>query len=111
MIIDSKENPQHLASAWTAGIVMLFLAIGLSGAGTPLAPALPPLAAAKPAGPAEEPMIEVFSEEGGSAPPPASGPETEAAEPDPHPVPEVAELPPLPDLPPPLTPPEMPEIV
>lgn len=113
MINAPKESNHRPAAAWTAGVGILFLAIGLSGAVTPLAPALPPPTPAKSAQPAEEPMVEIFSEEGGAAAPPEAGPETPAAEPDlpPETEPEPADLPPPPDIPPPLTPPEMPELI
>ena len=105
MISAPKDNDAHLPSAWTAGIAALFLVIGLQGAVQPLLPSLPTQLQTLDLG--TEVMVESFS------PPPAPGeapslePETAEAEP----LVEPLEIPPLPVLATPLTPPEMTELI
>lgn len=100
MISPPKDSNAHLASAWTAGVAVLFLGIGLQGAVTPLLPddgmVRPELSIG------DEVMIEDFD-------PPAAPPDQELPEEEPEQIEEV-EIPPLPVIEAPLTPPEMVEI-
>ena len=58
MIVPPQNANAHLASTWTAGIAVLFLCIGLQGAGTPLMPVVaPPIAKV---GLGDEVMVEEF---------------------------------------------------
>jgi protein TonB len=97
MIATPRNSNAHLASAWTAGIALLFLGIGLEGAMTPLLPEVTTEVARIDIG--DEVMVEDF--DASSA---AVGEVTETAPPE---LPEVFEIPPVPEITPPLTPPEM----
>jgi protein TonB len=99
MILPGKDSNAHLASAWTAGTALLFLGIGLQGAVRPLLP--PPTLNQQSAPMVEEIMIEDFD-------PPAPALEGDTAEV----VEKMAdiEIPPLPEITAPITPPEMAEI-
>jgi TonB family protein len=100
MITAPKNSDAHLASTWTAGIAILFLAIGLEGATKPLMPEVPITIAQIDIG--DDIMIEEFD-----APAPTT---EETLEPEPlEPIEEV-EIPPLPEISQPLTPPEMVEL-
>lgn len=104
MISAPQNRNAHLASAWTAGVAALFLAIGLSGAVMPLVPVNTlPLPVEMTLG--DPVMVEEFD------PPPApSATEQEASEP-PESLPEPdLDIPPVPEITPPLTPPEMAEV-
>jgi len=102
MIVPPQNANAHLASTWTAGIAVLFLCIGLQGAGTPLMPVVaPPIAKI---GLGDEVMVEEFN------PPPAPAAE-EVVEPVPEEeVIEEIEIPPVPEMVTPLTVPEMVEL-
>jgi len=102
VIVPPKTSNAHLLSAWGAGIALLFLGIGLHGAGQPLSPVAvaftPRLVSA------EEIMIEEFQ------PPPAPA-AAEIAEPVPQdPLIDEIEIPSVPEIEVPLTPPEMMEL-
>lgn len=103
MITGPKESKAHLFSAWTAGIALLFLGIGLQGAVTPLLPVDPMQPVHMEVG--DEVSLEEFA-------PPAPAPADDEA-----PLEsldtveeEEVEIPPLPVIETPLTPPEMAEI-
>jgi periplasmic protein TonB len=105
MIISPKNLSAHLLSTWTAGVSVLFLGIGLQGSMAPLVSQ--PAAIFLPSDEGEEIMIEEFdpaaaalSEESQDAPPE----EVEQA------IEEEFEIPPLPEIAVPITPPEMEEI-
>jgi protein TonB len=102
MVTTPKNTDAHLASAWTAGIAMLFLGIGLQGATESLVPALRTEVAQIDVG--DEVMVEEFEA-------PAATEEQEVAEETEleEPV-EEFEIPPLPEIAAPLTPPEMVEL-
>lgn len=101
MILPPKSSSAHLVSAWTAGVASLFLAVGIGGAITPLVPEIQ----------VETPKIDlgdnVMVEEFSAASAPAA--EVPEFQPQEEQVEEV-EIPPLPDIAPPLTPPEMVEL-
>ncbi|CAN5134886.1 hypothetical protein BH23VER1_BH23VER1_32060 [soil metagenome] len=102
-ISDPPDSDAHLLSAWTAGIAMLFLGIGLSGAIVPLAPELPEVAPDRDL--PDEIMVEVFD------PPPAgAADEAPADDAEPEMPAEDLEIPPPPEVTAPLTPPEMVEL-
>lgn len=101
MIAEPKNSSAAPASAWTAGIALLFLGIGLQGAFAPLVP----LAAEGP--PRLDLGDEVMAEPFESA---AMLPE-EAVELKPEPPVQALELPPLPEVADTLLTPEMPELV
>lgn len=101
MIIPPKDCNAHLASAWTAGISLLFLGIGLQGAVAPLRPEIKIQVAQIDVG------DEVMAEEFNAPAPPA---EEDTAEPElEDPVVEM-EIPPIPEISAPLSPPEMVEL-
>lgn len=102
MILPPQPSLAHLASSWAAGIALLFLGIGLYGAGQPLIPvvleSMPLPVSAEPV------MIKEFQ------PPPAPA-AAETVEPVPQdPVIDEIEIPPVPEIAVPITPPEMVEI-
>ena len=100
VIQTSKTLNVHLASAWSAGLSLLCLGIGLQGAVTPLLPA----SARAPIPFADETvMVEVFD-------PPAAAPAAEESPVEPEKEEEDIEIPPLLEITPPLTPPEMVEL-
>ena len=104
MITPPKDCNAHLASSWTAGIAGLFLAIGLSGAGTPLLPENPTEAFVIETG--DLVMLEALE----APPSPAtveSPPESAAA----AASTVELEIPRVPEITPPLTVPEMAEII
>jgi protein TonB len=102
MLTPPKNLNAHLASAWAAGVAVLFLGIGLQGAGTPLMPTVASPIAKIDLG--DEVMVEEFN------PPPAPA-EAEVAEPVlQDPVIEEIEIPPVPEMVTPLTIPEMVEL-
>lgn len=103
MIRPVHDSFAALASAWVSGIAALFLAIGTSGSLTPLTPPVSLGSGDLP--PGERILIEQEF-----APPPAD-PQT-SDEPSPPQQPAVAdiEIPALPDITPPLQPPEMVEL-
>jgi protein TonB len=98
MITAPKTSNACLLSAWSAGIALLCLGIGLHGAGTPLLPLMDTLSRGDHA--EDTVMIENFE-------PPAAA---EESPPEPETKEEDIEIPPLPQITPPLTPPEMVEI-
>jgi protein TonB len=100
VITTPKNSNAHLASAWTAGIALLFLGVGLQGAMAPLVPAVKTELAKIDIG--DEVMVEEFEA-------PASAPAA-AAEPQPMAPPLEIDIPPLPEITSPLTPPEMVEL-
>jgi len=97
MIAEPNTRNAHLLSAWSAGIALLCLGVGLHGATSPLLP--PSVMIQKDHAGEETVIIENFE-------PPAS----EEALPEPKTKEVDIEIPPLPEIPPPLTPPEMVEI-
>lgn len=102
MITAPKNTNAHVASAWTAGIALLCLGIGLQGATTPL---LPPLGREVKVDLGDEIMVEEFN------PPPApTADETTTPPPVEEEVVEEIEIPPVPEIALPITPPEMVEI-
>lgn len=106
MITSPSDPPGSGASAWISGIAGLFLAVGAFGAVQPLKQALPAPA------PMPTPESEVITEEFEPPPPPGQAaepdvPETEATE-----MPAMEEeIPPLPEIVEPLTPPEVEEFI
>jgi TonB family protein len=100
MISTPKNSDAHLPSTWTAGIAILFLAIGLEGATKPLLPEAPIQIAQIDLG--DDIMIEEFD-----AP---AATEDELIEPETLEPIEEMEIPPLPEIAQPLTPPEMVEL-
>ena len=102
MIAPPKTRNAHLLSAWGAGIALLFLGIGLHGAGQPLIPAAAEFIPRPVSSP--EIMIEEFQ-------PPPTPAAAEAAEPVAQdPVIDEIEIPVVPEIAEPITPPEMVEI-
>lgn len=99
MIAEPKTRNAHLASAWAAGIALLCLGIGLHGATAPLVPVTESF---QPIGRDDEMMVEAFEMPAAA---PDAPPEAEM-----KPVEEDIAIPPLPEITPPLTPPEMVEI-
>lgn len=99
MITEPKTRDAHLLSAWAAGMALLFLGIGLHGATAPL---MPTPTAFHPASHDDEVMVEAFEMPTAA---PDAPPEAEV-----KPVEEDIAIPPLPEITPPLTPPEMVEI-
>lgn len=99
MISEPRHRNDHLASAWAAGLALLCLGIGLHGATAPLLPlsdeTMPPTIGD------DTVMVEIFQPPAAAAE--ESPPEQERKE-------EDIEIPPLPQITPPLTPPEMAEI-
>ena len=100
MISAPTTSSAYLASAWVSGIACLFLGIGLSGAVAPLVPDVPIEMTQIDTG--NDVMLEEFS-----AP---SAPAAAIEEPQTQDLVEDVEIPPLPEIMPPLTPPEMVEI-
>ncbi|MEK0444968.1 MAG: hypothetical protein RLZZ399_289 [Verrucomicrobiota bacterium] len=103
MIRTPKEPLAHLASAWVAGIASLFLAVGSGGLLTPITPPIL-------LGSGTPPQGDRILVEQDFAPPPEQS--TEAAPQDnsiPVPTADV-QIPPLPEITPPLQAPEMLEI-
>ncbi len=99
MIIATKQPQGYFISAWMAGVALLMLIVGVHGAVQPLLPKAEPLAEKFAAG--DEVMLEQFN-------PPALAQESHEEQP---PIEEHdIEIPPLPVMQPPLTPPEMVEI-
>ncbi|MBL9142165.1 MAG: TonB family protein [Verrucomicrobiaceae bacterium] len=101
MITAPKTSNAYLLSTWSAGVALLCLGIGLHGAGAPLLPASDE-SIQKPVSD-DTVMVETFQPPAAAAAPEESPPEPETKE-------EDIEIPPLPDITPPLTPPEMVEI-
>lgn len=101
MIHEPKTNSAYLISAWSAGIALLCLGIGLHGATAPLIPA--PDALIQSCISEDIVMVENFQLPAAAAAAEESPPEPETKE-------EDIEIPPLPQITPPLTPPEMVEI-
>ncbi len=101
MIHEPKTNSAYLISAWSAGIALLCLGIGLHGATTPLLPAPDVLIHRNVS--KDTVMVEIFQ-------PPAAAAAAEETPPEPEMKEEDIEIPPLPEITPPLTPPEMVEI-
>src|SRR4051794_38108614 len=99
MIAAPKDNNVHLASSWTVGLALLFLGLGLQGAMAPLVPDVTTEMAQIDIG--DEVMVEEFNAPASTAE--ESPPELE------EPIEEV-EIPPLPEIATPLTPPEMVEL-
>lgn len=102
MIAAPKTRNAHLLSSWAAGIALLCLGIGGQGAMSPLLPT-PSQKASSPSVD-DKVMVEIFE-------PPSAATEdenTEVTEPEAL-LPDL-EIPPLPEITPPLTPPEMVEI-
>lgn len=101
-VIQPPATPaKHFASTWAAGLALLCLGIGLHGATEPLVPASPRLDMVNAN---DEAVVETFQL-------PAAAPADESPpEPAPTEVEDDIEIPPLPEVTPPLTPPEMVEI-
>jgi protein TonB len=101
MITEPKTSNACLLSGWSAGIALLCLGIGLHGATAPLLPATEDVVQSAVID--DTVMVETFQ-------PPAA-----AANADEPPEPETkeqdVEIPPMPEITPPLTPPEMAEIM
>jgi protein TonB len=100
MIIPPKQPTGYLATAWVGGIALAVLIVGVYGAAQPLLPRIDDTTATHD--PGDEVLLEQFD------PPPANAmekpPETKPME-----EPDI-EIPPLPAIMPPLTPPEMVEL-
>lgn len=99
MILESKSKNAHLASAWAAGVALLCLGIGLHGATAPLVPVSD--SPMKTDLGDDAVMVEAFEPLAAADAPPEQ--ETQ-------PVEEDIAIPPLPEITPPLSPPEMVEI-
>jgi TonB family protein len=103
MIRTARQSSMDLLSAWVAGVALLFLVIGMAGSLTPISP---PIRLSFGEHAAEAPVqVQEFlppGEEAASQAPTAEPAET------PPPV-EIA-IPPLPNITPPLQPPEMTEL-
>ncbi len=103
MISAPQNSSAHLASTWTAGIAVLFLGVGIQSSMAPLESK--PVAQVLPSEVGEEIMIVEFD------PPDAAPEETQDAPPEEQEaVEEEFEIPPLPEIAAPVTPPEMQEI-
>ena len=101
MIVEPKTSSAYLISAWSAGIALLCLGVGLHGATTPWVPTneeIIPRAVID-----DTVMVETFQPASAAAAPEESPPIPETKD-------EDLEIPPLPPLTPSLTPPEMVEI-
>lgn len=98
MITASKDRNAHLPTSWAAGICMAVLGVGLYGASFPLQP---PQVMTVAFDTGDNVPLEEFE------PPPAGPTEPEQKQEE---VIEEVEIPPLPELQAPLTPPEMTEI-
>lgn len=98
MITEPKTNNASLISAWSAGIALLCLGIGLHGATSPLLPTSDGMVPCKAS--EDTVMVETFQ-------PPAAAAASEESLPEPETKEEDIEIPPLPQITPPLTPPEM----
>ena len=98
MIVPPASSLGYLVSAWTAGVASLFLAVGIGGVLTPLVPSIETEVPIISIG--DNVMVEQFS---ASSAPAAEVPESQPQEP----LVEEVEIPPLPDIALPLTPPEM----
>lgn len=103
MILAPKDNNAHLASAWTAGIGILFLGIGIQGAVSPLVPEAKLEIARVSSG--DEVMVEEFN-----APPASPDKAIEPRSPEPEQLLLEIDLPPVPEVIDPITPPEMVEL-
>jgi protein TonB len=101
MIVPPPDSGSHLASAWVTGVALLFLGVGLQGAMKPLAPEVQAAIADLDVG--DEIMVEEFDA-------PASAPEDASEEEVVEELVEEIEIPPLPEITPPLSPPEMAEL-
>lgn len=101
MIRAPKTSSAYLMSAWSAGVALLCLGIGLHGATTPLMPMSGGMVPSKVSD--DTVMVEMFQ-------PPAAATATEESPLAPEKKEEDIEIPPLPQITPPLTPPEMVEI-
>lgn len=99
MIRPPQNSNAYLLSTWSTGIALLCLGIGLHGAGAPLLP----VAEFRVMPVDDTVMVEEFT----PAPAPADQNVTEPPPPEPE---EDIEIPPLPEITLPLTPPEMVEI-
>ena len=97
MILEPKTRDAHLVSAWTAGLALLCLGVGLHGAAQPL---LPRDTLVKVDVGDDAVLVESFQA-------PAAA---EEAPPEPEMKQQEIEIPSLPEITPPLTPPEMVEI-
>lgn len=102
MIATPKDCNAHLASTWTAGIAAMFLAIGMVGATAPLVPEI--TIEQMPMDIGEEVAIEEFEAPADSGPVELKQDELEEE------IIEDVEIPPVPEIAEPLTPPEMAEI-
>lgn len=101
MITAPKSSAAGLLSAWSAGIALFCLGIGLNGATGSLLPQ--GVVSAHQAVGSDTVAVEMFQPPEASAAPDETPPEPETKE-------EDIEIPPLPEITPPLTPPEMVEI-
>ena len=101
MIREPKTSSAYLISAWSAGIALLCLGIGLHGASAPLLPMNDGTVHSLVSD--DTVMVEMFQ-------PPAAAAATEESPPEPETKEADIEIPPLPEITPPLTPPEMVEI-
>ena len=100
MILEPKTSALQLLPTWSAGIALLCLGVGLHGAVSPL---IPTVMVVDPA--ADEPvMVEVFQ------PPAAADSAADDAPEPPQEEEQDLEMPPLPEMATPLTPPEMVDI-
>src|SRR5437763_581671 len=100
MIVAPKQRKGYFVSAWVAGVALTMLVVGGHGATRPLLPKIetPDVKF----DPGEEVLLEQFN-------PPAAVAEEKAQEPETVEPPDI-EIPPLPVITPPLTPPEMVEL-
>jgi protein TonB len=103
MIRTARQSPMDLLSAWVAGVALLFLLVGMAGSLTPISPPIR-LSFGDPA--ADAPVqVQDFLPPGEEA-----APEAPTAEPSESPPPVEITIPPLPNITPPLQPPEMTEL-
>lgn len=101
MIAEPPHPKSEYAGAWTAGIAFAVLAIGVYGAAQPLVPVRE--APGMPGDAVDEVMVMDFV--------PSPSPAVEETPPEAPPEPEMdLEIPPLPEIVPPITPPEMIEL-
>ena len=103
MILPPQHRLAHLASSWAAGIALLFLGIGLYGAGQPLIPVALEFTLQPVSG--QDIMIEEFQ------PPPAPSTVQESEPVAQDTAFEEIKIPPLPQIAEPITPVEMMEII
>jgi protein TonB len=103
MIRPVQDSLANLASAWVSGIAALFLAIGTGGTLSPITPALV-------LGSGDQPPGDRVLLEQEFAPPPSDPQSPEDPLPTQTPVVTDVEIPAIPDITPPLQPPEMLEL-